>query len=324
MTTPFRAEIQWPDRIPLARTPTPFERIANGAPISGWMKRDDLTGLAESGNKIRKLEFLLAEAKAQGARAVMTCGGVNSNHARATAVAARRLGMGAHLLLRGEDRKPPTGNLLLGRILGANVRFIPRSAWNDRDAIMNEWANGIPGAAYVIPMGGSNAIGSLGYVRVAEEVVEQTAEQSLSIDTVVHAAGSGGTTAGLALGFAALGREDIQLIGVKVDEDPDMQARIETSLDEAVDRRLVTASVRERARFELVDGWGRGYAETRPEELDTCTMFADATGVFIDPVYTGKAVHWMSHSNRKLGRTLFIHTGGIFELFAYAGAFFPS
>ena len=317
-----RADIAWPNHVPLSRAPTPLERIDERAPIAGWIKRDDLTGIAESGNKVRKLEFLMAEAQAHGARAVLTCGGVNSNHARATAVAARRLGLDVHLLLRGTDRRPPMGNLLLDRILGAEVRFIPREAWPNRDALMAEWAESIPNA-YVIPQGGSNAVGALGYVRAAEEIVQQTAEAGLGIDTVVHAAGSGGTTAGLALGFAACDNP-VRLIAVKVDEDPGMDAHIARILDEAVERGFVSTAIRASARYELVEGWGDGYARTRPEEIATCAAFARATGIFVDPVYTGKAAHWLAaRKDGKLGRSVFVHTGGIFELFAYAAAFEP-
>lgn len=316
-------EVNWPSRLPLAQTPTPFEPLREDAPISGWIKRDDLTGIAESGNKIRKLEFLLAEARALGARAVITCGGVNSNHARATAVAARRLGLDAHLLLRGEDR-PPMGNLLLDRILGADVRFIPPESWPDRDALMTEWAGSIADA-YVIPQGGSNAVGALGYVRAAEEIIQQAAEAGIALQTVVHAAGSGGTTAGLALGFAALDRHDVRLIGVKVDEDPGMERQIEGILNEAVERGFVTSTVRTAAQYELVEGWGRGYALTTRAEIESCVAFARATGIFVDPVYTGKAVHWLARQTEgAAGQTVFVHTGGIFELFAYADAFSAS
>lgn len=320
----LRARLAWPDRLTLYRAPTPLEPLPERAPVAGWIKRDDLTGVAESGNKIRKLEFLMAEARAQGARAVMTCGGVNSNHARATAVAARRLGLDAYLLLRGADRKPPTGNLLLDRILGAEVRFISGEAWPDRDARMAEWAETIPNV-YIVPLGGSNAVGALGYVRAAEEIVQQAEEAGLTFDTVVHAVGSGGTTAGLALGLAALGRNGVRLIGVKVSEDPGLDAKVADILDEAVDRGFVPRAVRASARYELIEGWGEGYAQVRPEEIATCTAFARSTGVFVDPVYTGKALHWLAHHPRAdLGRTVFVHTGGIFEIFAYARAFGPA
>jgi D-cysteine desulfhydrase len=189
-------EIAWPSRLDLARTPTPLERLDRWSDRIGhelWIKRDDETGVALSGNKIRKLEFLLPEAAEQRADTVITCGGVNSNHARATAVACARLGLRlSKLVLRGADRHPATGNLLLDRWVGAEVEFITPEQWPDVNAIMSARADAhaaTGGRAYVVPEGGSNGLGAMGYVRTAFELLEDAAAAEIRIGRVVHALG---------------------------------------------------------------------------------------------------------------------------------------
>ena len=205
------------DRVPLARLPTPIERLDRLSAAIGvevWAKRDDLTGTGASGNKIRKLEYLIAEARAAGADTLVTTGGVQSNHARATALAARRCGLDPVLLLRGAQPVRPEGNYLLDRLLGAEIHWITPEAYRtDRDARLAQIAEDLRrrGAVpYVIPMGGSNATGTLGYVAAAREVAAQHPER---FDGVVCAVGSAGTLAGLAIG-ADLG----PIYGVAVSE----------------------------------------------------------------------------------------------------------
>lgn len=322
--------IQWPQRLSLARLDTPLERLLpRGEPIDAevWIKRDDLTGVALSGNKVRKLEWLCAEAQQAGATTLITCGGVNSNHARATAVAAARLGLQAHLLLRGSDRNPPAGNLLIDRVLGARITFIEAEQWPERDALMADIAERLfeeGGRGYVIPEGGSNAVGSLGYADAAREIVEQAAQEGLQLRRIFHACGSAGTAAGLALGLAALGRQDVQVHAVAVCNDgPYFDARIQTIIEESVTRGFVTEAVAKRARWQVVEGFkGRGYALTTPEEMQAHAALARSHGLFVDPVYTGKAFVALRAAARagdlKEGATVFLHTGGLFELFAYA------
>lgn len=319
--------LRWPHRLPLANTPTPLERLPArpdaGLPDGLWVKRDDLTGVALSGNKVRKLEFLAAEAQARGAQALVTCGGVNSNHARATAVAAARLGLTARLVLRGEDRHPPMGNLVLDRWLGAELTFITEAQWAERDAFMAEAARG---DGYVIPEGGSNALGSLGYARAAQEILTQAEAAGLGLRHVVHACGSGGTAAGLALGMAAAHREDVEVLAVAVCNDAAyFDRQIHAILDETVARGWADEATRRRARWRVLDGHkGPGYARTTPEALRAHAQVARRHGLFVDPVYTGKALLGLSaeaeagHLDPK--STVFVHTGGVFELFAYADA----
>ena len=313
----------------LVNLPTPLEpldALGGELGLSLFVKRDDLTGCALSGNKVRKLEWLVGDAKARGADTLITCGAVTSNHARATAVAAARCGMQSHLLLRGEEGTPD-GNLLLDRLFGAGITFIDPEDWPERGARMSEIAAGLCSAGrapYVIPEGGSNAIGSLGYCVAASELLQQVeALAGAPLAAVVHATGSGGTTAGLALGFAMLGRDDVDVAGVAVCTDA-------TYLGDAVRRicddaaAYVGDAVAQRARWTILEGYkGRGYAKTTPEEM---TFFADvarATGLVLDPVYTGKAFRGMVEE-AKAGRwsndgaVVFLHTGGIFGLFSFA------
>jgi D-cysteine desulfhydrase len=253
--------IRWPPRLELANLPTPLQRLGRTGDLLGldlWIKRDDLTGSALSGNKVRKLEFLVAAAREGGADTLVTCGAVTSNHARATAVAAARAGMGAHLLLRGQEQALPDGNLLLDRLLGAGVTFIDPEQWSDRERLMAGIAGQVAeagGRAFVIPEGGSNALGAMGYAAAAEELLRQADEQGLSLRRIVHATGSGGTTAGLALGCAALGRTEIDVVGVAVcDDTAYFDGVISGILDDACAKGLVGRSLREAARWRILEG----------------------------------------------------------------------
>ncbi len=304
-----------PERLALARLPTPL--IAVDAPGAGRLhiKRDDLTGVALSGNKIRKLEYLLADAQARGARRVLTCGGIQSNHCRATAVAAAQLGLKSLLFLRSDDPPaadaPWTGNLALNRLVGAEVRFITRAQYLDRNAIME-------GAAgpkdYVIPEGGSNALGAWGYIRAVDELAEQWSSPP---SAVVCATGSGGTIAGLAIGLRRRGL-DIPAYGVCVCDDAPTFQGIAARISHNVSDRWPDLPRLKAGDFNIVEGFmGRGYALSTPEELADIAAVAQGTGLFLDPVYTGKAFRALMRPGHPFGdNPLFIHTGGIFGLLA--------
>ena len=305
-----------PDRLSLARLPTPIERFDRIR--DGWtvlVKRDDLTGMALSGNKARKLEYLCAEALARGARQVLTCGGIQSNHCRATAVAAARLGLGCLLFLRTD--KPPgpddavSGNLKLDRLVGAEIRFISPAQYRDRMALLMD-AAGSDG--YVIPEGGSNALGAWGYIRAVDEMTEQWSEPPSSI---ICATGSGGTLAGLAIGLYR--RElDIPLFGVAVCDDAAyFQAAVDRISAEATDRWPGLPRVRA-DEVHVVEGYkGRGYALSTAEEEADIASVARTSGLILDPVYTGKAFRALLCEPQRFGpRPLFVHTGGIFGLLA--------
>ncbi len=322
--------LAYPDRLPLAQLPTPLERLPRpGFPLETWFKRDDLTGAALSGNKVRKLEFLFAEARAQGADTVVTCGGEQSNHCRATAVAAAGLGLRSLLLLRTDDpNRPPRteGNLLLDRLVGAEIRLVSRADYSRRQEIFSEVEAELRSRGqkpYRIVEGGSSALGAFGYIRCVEEMATQLAPGPA---TIVYAAGSGGTGSGLILG-AKLLKLPWRIVGFNVCDDRAYFVRaIGEIVDEAIDRFGLAVSFF-RDEIEIIDGYvGLGYAKSRPEELSCLADLARSTGLLLDPVYTGKAFYGLrqelAREPGKFGdRIVFIHTGGIFGLFAKATEF---
>jgi D-cysteine desulfhydrase len=330
-------DLALPDRVPLAHLPTPLQALPRAGRRLGldlWVKRDDLTGMELSGNKARKLEFLMAQALERGADAVLTCGAVTSNHARETAAAGVRLGIAPHLLLAGAPPardEPAEGNLLLDRLLGATIEFVDVARWPERDAILAEWAARLASVgrrAYVIPEGGSNALGSLGAAVGIAEAFEQAGARGIDVGTVVHACGSAGTAAGVALGLAALGRDDVDILSIAVRVDRAyFDAKIARILDEAVAAGYASAAVRARARWKVVEEYrGRGYALTTPEETRDLAAVAREEALLLDPVYTGKAWRGLE-GEAKAGRiergraVLFVHTGGTFGIFAARAEF---
>ena len=325
-----------PPRRSLARLPTPLEHLGRLSAEVGheiWVKRDDLTGVALTGNKIRKLEFLVAQAEAREADTLITCGAVTSNHARATAVAAARVGMRSHLFLRGEAPAVPDGNLLLDRMVGAQTTFLSQAEWAQRDARMAAQAAALAEdgrRAYVIPEGGSNACGAMGYARAAWELLDQADAIGLPVGRIVHATGSGGTTAGLSLGLAALGRSDVDVLGVAVCDDADTFDGIITRiLDDAVEAGYARPDVRAAACWRILEGYqGEGYAQTTAQEMGDHARLARTEGLLVDPVYSGKAFRALlgEQAAGRLGTdgaTVFLHTGGIFGLFSF-GAWIPA
>jgi D-cysteine desulfhydrase len=329
------APVTPPRRLSLARTGTPLERLERTSAALGvevWLKRDDLTGSELTGNKVRKLEFLLAEAVDGGADIVITCGGEQSNHARATALAAARIGLSAHLVLRTDDpaRPPPaTGNILLDRLCGASIRWISRPDWARRNAILDDEAATLRAAGrrpYVIPEGGSNALGAWGYIGCASELASDLAPLGDAPTTVVYACGSGGTGAGLILGarMSGFAERGIRVAGVNVCDDRDYFVA-------AIGRMCADAAARWPGlpvvgadEIAILDGHvGLGYAKSRPEELMTIRDLCRRDGVVLDPVYTGKAFHGLVTELAKNphafgSRIVFVHTGGIFGLFPAA------
>jgi len=305
-----------PPRVALARLPTPIEPLDRLSKAWGgpriWIKRDDLTGSALSGNKVRKLEFSFGEALALGAERVLTCGGVQSNHCRATAVAAARLGLGCVVYLRVDgEPPPPDGNHLLDRMVGAEVRFVTRDEYAEL---------GPTDEGFWIPEGASDAVGSWGYAAACEELIEQR------FAGLWHAMGSGGTTAGLLLG-STLFEMKTPVVGVCVCDDPAFfHAKIDRILNGVRARWNDVPEIGpSRKRVEIVDGFqGLGYAINRPEEWETIREVARLEGIVLDPVYSGKAMHGLRAAITE-GRyavdddVLFLHTGGIYGLFPKRG-----
>jgi D-cysteine desulfhydrase len=294
-------------------------------------KRDDLTGSTLTGNKVRKLEYLLAEASDTGCNMVVTCGGEQSNHCRATAIAAARLGLGSLLLLRTDDPAhppPATANILLDRIAGSEIRWVSRAEYQRRADLFVEVKTALTKRGlnpYLVPEGGSNALGAWGYVRCVEELVEQLGNEPL---TVVYAAGSGGTGAGLILGTKLM---DLpwRIVGFNVCDDQAYFVRAIGEIVESAIKRWSLPVAFERSEVEIVDGYvGLGYAKSQTAELKTLVDLARLEGVVLDPVYTGKAYHGLlgelqREPNRFGRRIVFIHTGGIFGLLAKADEIAP-
>ncbi len=307
-----------PRRVPLAQLPTPLLDVGGLLPPSTRLrvKRDDLTGAALSGNKVRKLEFLLAEAQERGLRRVVTCGGLQSNHCRATAIAARELGLDCTVVLRTAtppDREGPlTGNVALMRLVGAELRFVTPEQYAQRARLLPELA-GTDGL--VIPEGGSNALGAWGYLACVDELIVQWGTEPPT--AIICATGSGGTLAGLAMGVRRRGLT-IPVYGVCVcDDAPTFQGLVAQISAEAHARwpelpALAPSDVR------VVEGWvGRGYALSTPDELADLAHVARTTGLVLDPVYTAKAFRALLRAPEAYGEApLFVHTGGIFGLLA--------
>ncbi|MBW1883806.1 MAG: D-cysteine desulfhydrase [Deltaproteobacteria bacterium] len=327
-------------RTTLGHLPTPLERMPRlaaelgGVPL--WIKRDDCTGLAVGGNKTRKLEFLIGEALAQGADTLLTFGALQSNHVRQTAAAAARVGMACRIVLVDmvEYREPAyetSGNLLLDELLGADV-YIAKGEAEVAEAVRRvvdeEAAAGRQ--LYVIPTGGSNAVGSLGYVECARELVAQSRELGIQIATVVTAMSSAGTQAGLVAGFAALD-EPIHVVGINVYK-PDLSAQ-ETALAALVDEVAAKIETAPIARTKLClrhQFLGDGYGVPTAAMREAVELVARCEGILLDPVYSGKAMAGLislvrsgeldGMSGADGGAIVFLHTGGTPGLFAYRDA----
>jgi D-cysteine desulfhydrase len=323
--------IDAPPRVELARLPTPLERLPRLSERLGidlWIKRDDLTGLAWSGNKIRKLEFHFAEMQRIGADTIVTCGGIQSNHCRATAAAARAVGMQCALVLRGDkpDAAGVQGNLLLDHLLGARIRFVPPKTYREqRDEVVEDVLGTLRDEGrqpYFTTTGGSDAQGAWGYLAAVEELAQQMAAVGMGDATVVHAVGSGGTTAGLALGRRLLGLDGLRIVGFNVcDTAEEFRAEVPRIANACAERFGLGVEVTPHD-MEIVDGYvGRGYALSRPEEIHLIADVARTEGVVLDPVYTGKAFFGLAGSLEKARdrfgqRVIFLHTGGVFAHFA--------
>ena len=317
-------EITAVPRLRLGVFPTPFYKLENISAQYGrniWIKRDDLCGVALGGNKVRKLEFLLADAKAQGCDTVFTTGGAQSNHAMLTAACAARLGMKCVLLLKQRGVTEHKGNLVLDDIYGAQVRFVDTDSYADIYAEMDRLGAELEKEghkAFHIPVGGSTPLGSLGYADCVREMAEQLPDCGASLGHIVSATGSGGTTAGLLLGTRRY-LPHVQLTGIGVDTDPfeDIVPRL------AADAAELMGFGMERVPgdFRMVYNVGQGYAVPNPEDTPYIQELARLEGILLDPVYTGKAWSGMLKLLKEgglggRGDILFVHTGGAAALFA--------
>ena len=319
-------------RTTLAHLPTPLEPMRRLTEYLGgpdlYIKRDDCTGLGSGGNKTRKLEFLVADALERGADTLLTLGAVQSNHVRQTAAAAARCGLACHALLETEVpcEEPSyraSGNVLLDGLFDCELEYHPRGT--DMLAVAGERVAMLQAAGrkpYLIPLGGSNAIGALGYAACAEEMIQQARVTGLSAHTVVLATGSGGTQAGLLCGYAKGGLEST-VLGVSVSANQPAQFdKVRKLADETSALMGLETAVPDTA-IRISDGYvGEGYGiptEGMREAVELCSRLE---GILLDPVYTGKAMAGLIDMVRSGGLTrndtvIFLHTGGSVGLFAY-------
>ena len=314
-------------RVELAQTPTPLlklERLSERVGVELWVKRDDLTGLLESGNKVRKLEFLIGEALAQGADTLITCGTLQSNCCRTVAAVSARLGLRAVVALKGS--RPPVydGNLLLDKLLGAELRYCTDEEWAKVDDVLADLEARVRargGRPYVIPESGPTVVGALGYMACAREIREQIKHGAPDFDTIVITAFSGGSQAGLLMGKQLAGLR-AEIVSVAVAWEAAEVRRYVAGLIEQGARRY-QLNVAPPAEVRVIDGYqGAGRARIADDTLGTVIGLARREGLLLDPVYTAKAFQGLlaelARDPRQFGRRVcFIHTGGIFSLFPF-------
>ncbi len=319
-------------RVKLCHTPTPLEKMGNLSKLLGgptlWIKRDDCTGIATGGNKVRKLEFLMGEALARGATHIVTQGAVQSNHVRQTAAVANKLGLKCtavleHRIQTNDQDYLQGGNVLLDHLMGIAIEYRPggtdmQAAIEEVGARLTE-AGDVP---YLIPGGGSNPVGALGYAAVALEMVNQANEMGLNIDRVVHATGSAGTQAGLVAGFVNL-NAGIPVLGIGVRNPKDKQEATVHKLAEATSALLGGIAIPRDAVVANCDYVGDGYGIPTKGMAEAVMLLARTEGIFLDPVYSGKGMAGLIDLVRKGAfkaeeNIVFVHTGGQVGLFGYS------
>ncbi len=314
--------MQLPKHLTFTHAPTPIERLGHFsdqyAPYEIFLKRDDLTGAELTGNKVRKLDFLMADALDHGAQRIITCGGIQSNHCRATAFYAQKLGLKTTLVLKGEKPAVPTGNYLLNMLLGVDIKTITIEAYQHVDALMTDLSESYSELCYIIPEGGSNHIGAWGYAKAFSEILQQMPD----VETIVVATGSGGTHAGLLLGRLLL-QKDIHIVSVNVCDDAAFFKKKIVTILEMVRKHYNLHFPINEEDVHIIDGYvGAGYAQIGLKEIQALKRVAQREGFVLDPVYGIKA--WLGFEDALKERTLpgskilFIHTGGIFGLFPFA------
>lgn len=332
-------EFKLPAKMSWSQLPTPIHhlpRLSEECGVNLYVKRDDMTGFVTGGNKVRKLDFLFQEAKAQGATTVISCGGVQSNHCRAVAAIAAQIGLQCVLVLRGQEPEVFRSNLLLDRLLGAEILYVTDEQYRQKEEmrrLVESQVRARGGKPYYIPEGGSNALGSIGYVEAWREIQSQLGTKDpyfggdlpQQFDSVVVANGSGGTQCGLILGKISSGNADTRVVGVNVCYDKqETFSLVKDILWNTISQFKLPYSFMA-DDIEVLDGFvGRGYALSTTEELKFLAMVGRREGLILDPVYSGKAFYgiWQTLKKDKnyFGKNiLFIHTGGAFGNFRLEG-----
>lgn len=311
-------------RLHLAQLPTPLHRLPNISALVGknvYVKRDDLTGVALGGNKVRKLEFLLADALARGCDTILTTGGAQSNHAMLTAACCGHIGLNSILVLKKRGVWEKKGNQLLNDILGADVRFVDTDDYDDVYAEMKRISAELRAEGhtpYCVPVGGSVPLGSLGYALCVQEAKEQAAARGLAFDDIVCCTGSGGTMAGMVLG-AMLYAPATRVTGIVVD--PEDFAPIVADLVNGAQELLQCSTRILPQDVNLYDCYGAGYAIPSAAGVAALRLMAQKEGLILDPVYTGKTFAGFLELCQqgyfdKSENILFLHSGGAGGLFA--------
>jgi len=323
-------------RVRFAHLSTPLEPMKNLSKALGgpkiWIKRDDCTGLAGGGNKTRKLEFLLGDAVDKAANVIITQGATQSNHARQTAAIAAKMGMKCYILLEDrtgseDDEYNFNGNVLLDQLFGATLSKYP--AGTDMNQAMEELAEQLTAdgqTPYIIPGGGSNPIGALGYVNAALELLTQANDMGLKIDHVVHATGSAGTQSGLVTGLVA-SNSQIPVLGIGVRAAQELQEQNVFNLASKTAEHLGLPGIVKREDIVAnCDYVGEGYGIPTESGIEAIEMFARLESILLDPVYSAKGAAGLIDLVRKGhfskdDNIVFLHTGGAQALFGYRSAF---
>ncbi len=315
-------------RVSLAHLPTPLHECPNVSDLLRprqrlWVKRDDETGCLTSGNKVRKLEFYMAQALDQGADTIITSGSALSNHCRTTAIVARQLGMGVALLLEGPKRPALDGNFLLMVLAGATMRMIPVGTEYSATEQLEDMASRLREEGrkpYIVPPGGTAELGVIAYVHAAEELKSQCDETGLRPDAVTVTVGSCSTYAGLLLG-ASVGDMGFPVLGLSISGEADERTKKARRLiDEAAALLDVEPAVGDEDIRILDDYRGEGYGKADSSVYEFIHDMAERTGLILDPVYTGKAMKGTIEEMRSgclsdASDVVFVHTGGLFGIY---------
>jgi D-cysteine desulfhydrase len=330
--------VVYPEKLKLAQLPTPLEKlpvlkglIPSDIPSPNiWVKRDDLTGSATTGNKVRKLEYTLKAALNAGCDTIITCGGLQSNHCRATALLCAKLGLRCVLVLRGEQPDVYRANTFLGQLAGADIHCYSLKEYvKDLDGLLRKHAQDYENKGFkpwVIPTGASDGYGIWGYIECIEELQKDCLTLGITPSAICHATGSGGTQAGLTLG-SFMHDFDVPIYGINVCDDAAyFQQKVREDIAHFTSLSSIAIDESE-LNIQVIDGYvGAGYAKASREVLDCIQTVASTTGIVFDPVYSGKAFYGLIEEIKK-GRfadasdIVFIHTGGIFGLFDYEQQF---
>jgi len=305
-----------PKRIHLANLPTPLQHLTFNS-TKFFIKRDDLTGLETTGNKVRKLEYILADALRRKSNLLYTCGGDQSNHARATLFAGKSLGLETKLFLWGDDSKSPEGNLFLNKILNPKIVYLTESEyWNVQEIMKTDAVQQKSKKIYIVPEGGSSPHGILGYANCISELYQ---DLSKSTNGILTAAGSGGTTAGLVIGSKLFG-VPLKIFSVNVLYSRSrLENQIMSVIEDSIKEFKLDIKITHKD-FEIIDGYSKeGYKNITDRKIKVIKEFAGQTGILLDPAYTGKAFcayneHFLK--GRKSSNVIFLHTGGLFGIFS--------